>query len=375
MSDHKHKPQPINGQPSGLKIPKKNIIYRNWPHILLYSFISIVIFVFVSMFVWYQFQLGPVGSDKREFTKITIEKNSSSAQIGKQLEKQSIIRSSLVFDIYVRLSGKGGSLQAGTYRISPADSTPAIVEHFTKGSVDQFNIMFYPGATLTDSTNKSENSKQDVTSILRRAGYADEEITVALDKTYTGPLFDGKPTNADLEGYVYGDTYSFNDGATVEEILQRTFDRFYEVVKDNNLIDGFKKHGLNLYQAITLASIVQRESGGPSDRGQIAQVFYSRIANGMMLGSDVTYQYIADKTGVSRDPGLDSLYNTRRYAGLPPGPISSPGLSALKSVANPASGDYMFFLSGDDDVTYFARTNEEHEANIVNHCKVKCSTP
>jgi UPF0755 protein len=105
---------------------------------------------------------------------------------------------------------------------------------------------------------------------------------------------------------------------------------------------------------------------------QIAQVFYSRLALGMPLGSDVTYQYIADKTAVARDTNLDSPYNTRRYAGLPPGPISAPGAKALAATASPAEGDYLYFLSGDDDVTYFARTLEEHESNKVNHCQEKC---
>ena len=133
----------------------------------------------------------------------------------------------------------------------------------------------------------------------------------------------------------------------------------------------FKENGLNLYQGITLASIIQRESIG-GDEPQIAQVFYTRLSIGMMLGSDVTYQYIADKTGVARDINLDSPYNTRRYTGLPPGPIATPGLNALLAVASPAPGDYIYFLSGDDDVTYFATTLEEHEANIRNHCQQKC---
>jgi UPF0755 protein len=129
-----------------------------------------------------------------------------------------------------------------------------------------------------------------------------------------------------------------------------------------------------LYEGITLASIVQREASTPADQQQVAQVFYSRLAIGMQLGSDVTYQYIADKTGVARDPGLDSPYNTRRYTGLPPGPIAVPGSSALLAVANPAEGDYLYFLAGDDGATYFARSLAEHEANIVDHCAVNCST-
>ncbi|HRN90765.1 MAG TPA: endolytic transglycosylase MltG, partial [Candidatus Saccharibacteria bacterium] len=239
---------------------------------------------------------------------------------------------------------------------------------------EQVDITFYPGATLFDKSDTADNKKLDVQTVLKRAGYNDSEITAAFDKTYNGPLFAGKPVGSDIEGYVYGDTYKFNKNATVEQILQRTFDEFYGVVQKNDLVDKFKSHGLNLYQGITLASIVQREAYNANDQKQVAQVFYSRLAIGMQLGSDVTYQYIADKLGVPRDTNLDSPYNTRRYTGLPPGPIATPGLSALMAVAEPAEGDYLYFLAGDDGKVYFAHTNAEHESNIQKHCQIGCST-
>jgi len=93
----------------------------------------------------------------------------------------------------------------------------------------------------------------------------------------------------------------------------------------------------------------------------------------MTLGSDVTYQYIADKLGLVRDPKLDNPYNTRKYAGLPPGPISSPGLTALLAVAKPIDTKYYYFLSGDDGKTYYAVNASEHQENISKYCKVACS--
>jgi UPF0755 protein len=99
------------------------------------------------------------------------------------------------------------------------------------------------------------------------------------------------------------------------------------------------------------------------------------MAIGMTLGSDVTYQYAAKKLGVAPNPGLESPYNTRIHAGLPPGPIASPGKSALLAVANPASNDYLFFLAGDDNVMHYAKTDAEHQRNIVQYCQKKCSQP
>ena len=367
-------PQPINNQPSGLDVPKK----KKWPkHKIILLILGIIIFLVatlaVSVYVWYNNQLQSVGSDINQLKLVKIEKNSTPNQIGKQLEKQSIIKSSIAFEIYTRLSHKSGILQAGTYRLSPAETTQQITDHIVNGAVDEFSVTFYPGSTLTDSTTKSEAKKTDITTVLKKAGYSSEEIKTALNDRYDSPLFAGKPAATDLEGYIYGETYNFGTGTTVHDILVRVFDEFYTKVKENKLIEQYASQNLNLYQGITMASIIQKEVNKAQDQKQVAQIFYTRLKTDMVLGSDVTYQYIADKTGVERDTNLDSPYNTRRHKGLPPGPISSPGLTALIAVAQPASGDYMYFLSGDDDVTYFAKTYAEHEANILSHCKTKCA--
>ena len=369
---HNYNPQPIDYHSSGLKIKKPSVLrHFSFIGISIGAFFVVAIAVFLILF---QILLSPVNNDKSQMKKITIPSGSTSIQIGKELEKQSIIRNALAFELYVRFTGANKSLQAGKYSLSTGESTPQIINHLIKGSVNQFSITFFPGATLADTTNKPRSEKLDVTTVLENAGYSSKEIDTALNKNYNSPLFVDKPLNANLEGYVYGETYSFNVGTSVEDILRRTFDEFYKKIQEFDLISGFAKHGLDLHQGIILASIIQREDGSTKDQKQIAQVFYSRISLDMMLGSDPTYQYIADKIGVARDVKLDSPYNTRLYTGLPPGPISSPGLFALQAVANPAKGDYLYFLSGDDDITYFAHTNSEHEANISKYCKTKCST-
>lgn len=352
---------PKPGKPKWLK----------WVIIALIALASLAIVIAAAFWIWYQTQLSPVNAGSQELVLIKIESGESPASIGDLLEEKQIIRSSTAFMIYTRLSGTQNSLQAGSYRLSPADNTQAIVKHLTDGNVDTFSLTFYPGATLTDNTDKPEDQKTDVTTVLTRAGFDKSEIQAALNKQYDHPLFQTKPASADLEGYIYGETYDFYSDSSVEDIFTKIFDHFYQIIQDNDLINKFKARGLSLYQGINLASIIQRESGG-DDKAQIAQVFLKRLGMDMVLGSDVTYQYIADKTGVARDPNLDSPYNTRRYPGLPPTPIATPGLASLIAVANPASGDYLYFLSGDDDVTYFARTLQEHEQNIVKHCKQKC---
>ncbi len=340
---------------------------RKAKKIILWTFATIgvaIILAVVGTFAWYQLSLRPVNQQDQSRNRVQIAEGTSPAGIGQLLEERGLIRSRYVFDIYTRLTGTRNKLQAGTYSLSPSESLQAITEHLVSGKVDTFNLTFLPGATLAE--NRAG---------LIKSGYDAAEVDAALGKVYEHPLFASKPAGTDLEGYIYGETYNFDSSATVEQILTKTFDEYYSVITEKGLVEGFSKQGLNLYQGITLASIIQREVPGATDQKQVAQVFYSRLTTGMVLGSDVTYQYAAKKLGVTPSPDLDSPYNTRKYAGLPPGPISSPGLTALQAVVSPATGNFQFFLSGDDDVTYFAHTFEEHEANIRDHCKVKCATP
>lgn len=366
-------PQPLLEDHASLETPKKR---RWWKWLLIISGVVVLLLVIAAGvgFTWYQNALSPVSNDTNASrVQLTIETGTTPSQIGTLLFEKKLIRSQSAFDIYTRLSRTQNKLQAGSYRLSPAESTQDVVKHLVSGNVDEFSLTFYPGATLTDTTTTVESKKVDVTTVLKHAGYPTSEITAALKKTYDHPLFADKPASADLEGYVYGETYSFPTSASVEDILIRTFDEFYAKVKENNLVAGFQAQGLNLYQGITMASIIQREVPGAKDQKQVAQVFLKRYREGMTLGSDITAYYGADKLGERRTVAVDSPYNTRIHAGLPPGPIAAPGLSALIAAANPAEGDYLFFLSGDDEVTYFARTGAEHDANIANHCTVKCA--
>lgn len=332
---------------------------QKWPWIVLGAVLAVLL-TLGGAWLWYQSQLAPVNPGDESRVEVTVQPGTSPDGIAAQLYDQGLIKSEWAFDVYTRFSGTQNVLQAGTYRLSPSESTPKIVAHLTQGVVDTFAITFLPGGTLAEHRE-----------VFIEAGYEASEVDAALDAEYDRPLFATKPADADLEGYIYGETYYASSTASVADILAQTFDEYERVVEENDLVSSFETRGLTLYEGITLASIIQREAIG-GDEPQIAQVFLLRLSIDMQLGSDVTYQYIADKTGQPRDVNLDSPYNTRRYTGLPPGPIASPGLNSLLAVANPAEGDYLYFLSGDDDVTYFARTLEEHEANIRNHCQEKC---
>lgn len=333
---------------------------RRWLMALLIV-IAVLAVICTAGYVWYQQQLSAVDPGNKERVVVTVAEGSGPSVIAGQLQKAGLIRDSRVFSFYSRVTGSQGSLQAGTYRLSPSESLPQIIDHLKKGNVDSISITFLPGATLT------EHKK-----VLLAAGYSSDEIDAAFQASYSGPLFVGRPAGSDIEGYIYGETYSVNSGSSVKEVLETTFRQFEQVVAQNKLEAGFKAQGLSLYQGIILASIIQREASGNGDEPTIAQVFYNRLRDGTVLGSDVTYQYAADKEGRERSTTLESPYNTRIKAGLTPTPISSPGLKALIATANPTVGEYLFFLSGDDNVTYYGKTIQEHEANIKAHCQKKC---
>jgi len=315
-----------------------------------------------GVYAFYVINLGAIDPGSHQQVEVKLPVGSTAATVAATLKERGLIRNSQVFELYVKLRGVSGKLQAGVYRIAKSSDVPTIVSKLTAGEVDTFTITFLPGETL---------AKHRKTII--EAGYSMREVDAALAKQYNHPLLKSKPASADLEGYIYGETYNISSDASVEDVLTRSFDEFYKVVQANSLEEKFKERGLTLHQGVIMASIIQREVGSvPKDGAMVSGVFYNRLAKGMNLGSDVTYQYIADKTGVARDPKMQSEYNTRIHTGLPPGPIASPGKGALLAAASPTKHEYLFFLSGDDNITYFGITDADHESNIREHCQKKC---
>jgi UPF0755 protein len=334
---------------------------KKWIFGIIAATIIALVVAVSACFIWYQQHLSPVSTDTTKHIRVIIAPGTTPDAIGKILQKDGVIRDSLAFTIYTKLSGTENNLKAGAYSLQPSLSTPAIVDHLVAGKQDTYQVTFLPGDTLANNRQK-----------LIDVGFTAAEVDAALSKTYDLPLFANKPAGNDLEGYLYGETLEFDSSATASSILERFFDQYQDFVVENKIVDGFKKQGLNLFQGITLASIVQREVATKDDMAQVARVFLNRLEAGMTLGSDVTYQYAAKKLGVAPNPLLDSPYNTRKYPGLPPGPIATPGNSAMLAIANPGTNDYLFFLSGDDNVTYFAKTDAQHQQNITNHCQKKC---
>ncbi|MBR0460380.1 endolytic transglycosylase MltG [Candidatus Saccharibacteria bacterium] len=372
---------------------KKSHILRN----SLLSLAAVIILAGIAGFIYYRINLLPVAvdidcaSEAEELPKecneitFTVKDGESAQQIGNNLANAGLIRSAIIFNLQYHLAHKDENLQTGDYRLKPTLSTDEIIGQLIRGSNDNvFTFTIIPGETLRSIKQKLIDqgySSEDVESAFTAAATPTsigEDGTPVYEKY---PVLAGKPADASLEGYIFGDTYEFYKNESLEKIIGTTLEAMDKVVADNNLIEGYQVHGLSLYQGITLASIVQKEATG-ADQATVAQVFYSRLAADMMLGSDVTAQYAADLVDPDRQTytdnsavlQIDSPYNTRLYHGLPYGPICNPGAEALIAAASPTDTDYLFFLTGDDGVVYYSHTDSEHQQNISEHCQELCKT-
>ena len=232
-----------------------------------------------------------------------------------------------------------------------------------------FNFTIKPGETIFDI---KEN--------LAKEGYSAAEIEEAFNADYDFDFLKNRPEGATLEGYLYGETHEFYRTATVKEILTQFLEGMGEVIRDNDLEARYAAHDLTLFEGITLASIVQKESPA-GEHARVAQVFLSRLGYGWKLGSDVTVAYALDVVDPNRltytDNAaaltIDSCYNTRLYTGLPCGPISNPNLASLLAVADPSDTTYLYFLTGDDGLMYYSYTEAEHNQNAYLHCQDLCN--
>ena len=232
-----------------------------------------------------------------------------------------------------------------------------------------FDFTIRPGETIFD-----------VEQSLISVGYDATEVKQALGASYNYGFLKERPADATLEGYLYGETHQFYKTTPVKEIIETYLEGMGKVISDNNLEARYAAQGLSLYEGITLASIIQKEAKA-DDMPTVAQVFLTRLNEGMLLGSDVTVSYALDKVDPNRQiygdnfaaVEIESCYNTRRNRGLPCGPISNPSLPALLAVAEPSDTSYLYFLTGDDGLMYYSYTEAEHLQNAADHCQTLCS--
>ncbi|TSA44844.1 endolytic transglycosylase MltG [bacterium] len=306
--------------------------------------------------------------------KFTVEPGMTTKQIARNLESEKLISKYLYFDLYVYFKKSGTKIQAGSYNLSSTMPIRKIEQILAAGKAIPTDVKF----TVIEGW-----SAKDIAKNLEAAGIAQsKDFSSAVAKA--GQAYNAdfsflsmKPRTAGLEGFLFPDTYYFSSTAKPGDVIRK-------------MLANFEKKapaGLD-YNTLILASIVEREVGRnvfsgaklskadaeklQEERRLVAGVFINRMARGMALESDATVGYVTgsnSRMATLDELKIDSPYNTYKYRGLPPTPISNPSLDSIMAAQHPAKTDYLFFLSAPDGTAHFAKTLAEHAANRAMYLK------
>lgn len=322
-------------------------------------------------FLYYQVSLQSVSSTS-EVVSFEVKQGDSVSTVIEHLDEQDIIKSSFVSKLYARFHSLH-NIKAGTFSLDKAWNTREVLEYLndaTNAGEDQVQITFREGIWAKDIAAALE-TKLGVSAQELLALWNDDTYLTTLIEKYEFLNEDilQDEVRVKLEGYLYPETYSFAMDATKEEITETFLDQFakvYETIKAD--VSASRK---SMQDIITMASMVQYEAKTEDDMYRISGVFQNRMDAGMTLGSSVTICYAlyeeyehAEDCEVNSD--IESPYNTYKYSGLPIGPILNPGKTAILAAIHPRESDDLYFMADiyGDGTVYYAKTLEEHEANV-----------
>lgn len=297
-------------------------------------------FLIVLVGNWYVLGLPPRGFPAEEF--IEIPPNQTLYETARELEERNVITSAALFTGFARLSGTDTKIQAGTYVFKRPIGLWEVLRRLVNGEtgVPMARVRFLEGETSYDLADALE---AELPGFDRAAFLAKAEP---------------------LEGYLFPDTYQFLYEETPDEILAKLYANFERSIEEVEA--EIRVFDMPLRDVLIMASLLEREGRNLEERRKIAGVLWHRIEIGMPLQVDAVFGYIK-KTQTYRpsfdDLEIDSPYNTYRYKGLPPGPIANPGLTSILAAVTPAETEALYYLTGRDGVTRFARTFEEHKRN------------
>lgn len=332
--------------------------------------IGIAVLVGVVMTGSYVFDTYLISPDDSAQTQVfAVEEGASVQSIAAQLQDKGLITSALFFKVYVKLSD--AVLQAGTFELEPGMSLRTIVQTLGYAKATEIQVTIPEGFTLKQIGETIVEAMPEISQD------AWNEITGASGKWLLdeSEILTGIPADQGLEGYLFPDTYRFRadaDARTVAQTMVLTLKRRLAensiTVPRNLVFEG----GLTFHEMLTLASIVEREVRSPEDMKRVAGVFFTRLKIGMALQADSTVNYVTGKKDAAislEDSRIASPYNTYRNLGLPPGPISNPGMNAIMAVLAPTDSDDLYFLTTDSGEVIYARTFDEHIANKYQYLK------
>jgi UPF0755 protein len=321
----------------------------------LKTLLKLVFVLFLAFALWFSWAaLLPV--KPRQTTFVLLRPGWSSRHIARELEQQGVIRSSAGFLFIDYIKGVK-TLKAGEYKFEQPANAVGVWGRITSGDVYARTVVVPEGYNMFD-----------IAAAVEQAGLGSASDFLIAAKSDLFLLRDIDPTATSLEGYLFPDTYQFTRIDSAHDIAAAMVHRFRQRAQSIGLLGRADTH-----RVVTMASIVEKETGDPNERPLVAGVYYNRLARNMALAADPSVIYAALISGRYRgtiyqsDLQYDSPYNTYKYAGLPPGPIANPGLASLQAAMHPAHTDFLYFVSDNNGHHRFARDLQEHAKNVAQY--------
>ena len=322
------------------------------------SIIKKIIFILVIFFIYFSFILFQ-GNNIKEKKIFNIESGQGVNEISNNLFKDGLINNKFILETYLWLIESEEKVKAGKYIFEPNISMFNLVKLILDTPREsQMSVTLLEGWDRILIGKELESNGFSSTIFL---DLTKEKLNYVSQFSFLKDL----PNKESLEGYIFPDTYYINIKTDENDFILKTLNNFDKKL-DLSLREEIKKQNKSIFEIITLASIIEREVPNNEDKKMIADIFLKRLSIGMALQSDATINFITGKGMIQPtydDLEVDSLYNTYKYPGLPPGPISNPGLDSIKAVIYPESNNYYFFLTSKDGKVIYSTTYDEHLQN------------
>ena len=316
---------------------------------------------------WWNFNLNTPVSSTKHAVVVHVQPGELPAQVADDLQSKNLIRNKDVFEWYVRLTGIGSRIQAGAFVLSPTMSMVEIASALEKGKTDQIAVFIPEGYPLTYQASHFVDKAWPGMGAPYLAAAADPSWSAKYDFLGTRPA----GANPPLEGYLFPDTYLVDPNAGVNGLIGQQLDQFGSVMTpDIRTQIGQATAGRpaeTIESIVILASMVEREANRDPDRGNVCSVYYNRLARGIPLGVDASLLYGLGR--LTPEPTFPELqmntpWNTRKHAGLPPGPISNPGKAAILACVKPPQTAYLFYFTDRNGTTHFETNQQDFDRDI-----------
>ncbi|MCX7779017.1 MAG: endolytic transglycosylase MltG [Patescibacteria group bacterium] len=324
--------------------------------------ISYLMIISLVVFLYLDYQASKPMGQNEETTIFIITKGESLKKIGENLEKEGLIKDRNIFVLYSFLRNLRKKFLPGKYELKKSLSLKEIVEILTSSLSREKKITIIEGWSVKEI---AENLEQE--GLVKKEDFLTKVQEVNQFREKYDFLRDDKIKS--LEGFLFPDTYRFYLETESEKIISKMLDNFDQKMTDE-LKEEIKKQGKTIFEIVTLASIIEKEVPLRKDKKIVADIFLRRLKNNLPLQADSTINYLTGKKvrrASLEDLKIDNPYNTYKYKGLPPGPISNPGLDSILAVIYPEKNDWWYFLSKEDGTTIYSRTFEEHRANKIKY--------